>query len=608
MNKKKRDSVGSNYAYIYKELWNYDKRPFFFSFMEVIFRVAAPLGLAVIPSIVIALLEQQVGLASFTKVLILTFAIYGTVAALNGFLTDRNKWQFVAFRCSRLWSILYRKCMTMDYSKFEEEGVREKMQKACNAIGGNHIGVEGFLHKNTELAVDILGIIVYALIITTVHPLIIVLLILLAAIQMLFYKKAVDYEQTRKDDMAKLEVTQYYLGQRGYDTSTGKDARMYHLDQWIRDVFCRKNRELKSIRGSVQSHYYYHDLAMLFLQFLRDGICYGYLIYMLFHGMQAAAFVLYLGVIGGFSNWIANITAVISEIGKQNKMIGEYREFMDMEDEFHHGEGQVLEATEESLDVVFEHVSFHYSEESKNVLEDVSFHIKPGEKLALVGINGAGKTTIVKLLCGFYKPVEGRVLINGKDTRDLNVDEYFKQIAVVFQEAFTLSFTLEENVSGCEKGMERSKVEQAIEKAGLLDKVNSLSKGLDTYLNKELEEDGIQLSGGELQKLMLARAVYKNARFLILDEPTAALDALAESEMYEKYDTILNRKTSLFISHRLASTKFCNTILFLENGKIKEQGTHQELMEQHGSYAQMFEVQSQYYKEGGMQDEETVLA
>jgi ABC-type multidrug transport system fused ATPase/permease subunit len=230
--------------------------------------------------------------------------------------------------------------------------------------------------------------------------------------------------------------------------------------------------------------------------------------------------------------------------------------------------------------------------------------MKEGDKFALVGINGAGKTTIVKLMCGFYQPTEGRILINGIDTRELNIDKYFEQIAVVFQDAFTMSFSIAENISGLNSDtIDRDKIKNVLQKAGLMEKISKLEKGIDTYLNKDMDENGIQLSGGEVQKLMLARALYKEAKLLILDEPTAALDAIAESEMYEKYQSLLKGKTSLFISHRLASTRFCNHILFLENGKIKEEGTHDELLTLDRSYAEMFKVQSQYYKDGGDNNE-----
>ena len=252
------------------------------------------------------------------------------------------------------------------------------------------------------------------------------------------------------------------------------------------------------------------------------------------------------------------------------------------------------------LEICFSHVSFSHPGGDKRILDDVSFTLHAGEHTALVGINGAGKSTIVKLICGLYQPTEGNITINGIPLGSLNPAQYYKAIAAVFQDPFALSFSIAENVS-CSplEETDRNRCREALIRAGLWEKIASLPQKEETYLGKDMADDGITLSGGEMQKLMMARALYKNCHLLLLDEPTAALDAISENKMYETYSTLLKNKTALFISHRLASTRFCDTILFLENGKIKECGTHDELIALGGSYAHMFEVQSQYYQETG---------
>ena len=250
----------------------------------------------------------------------------------------------------------------------------------------------------------------------------------------------------------------------------------------------------------------------------------------------------------------------------------------------------------ESIDIVFDHVSFRYEGAKTDTLHDVSFSMKAGSHMALVGLNGAGKSTIVKLISGLYLPTAGHVYVNGIDTRVLNRRTYMQHEAAVFQDPMIISYTIAENIAFSETPDE-ARIWDAIEAAGLKDKVSSLKDGIHTYLGKDVSENGIYLSGGETQKLLLARALYRHPKFILLDEPTAALDALAESEIYEMYSTILEGKTALFISHRLASTRFCDDIILLENGQIKEQGTHDELMACGGTYAALFEVQSKYYKE-----------
>ena len=315
--------------------------------------------------------------------------------------------------------------------------------------------------------------------------------------------------------------------------------------------------------------------------------------------MTVSGFVLALGAVSGFSSYFNEITSSLSKSvlcldrsgGCGISCICRSRP------------GHMLpfrpEFTEEKpLEICFSHVSFSYPESEKKILDDVSFTLHAGEHTALVGINGAGKSTIVKLICGLYQPTEGQITVNGLSLTDLNPAQYYESIAAVFQEPFALSFFIAENVS-CStlEETDRTRCREALTRAGLWEKIAGLPQKEETYLGKDMTDDGATLSGGEMQKLMMARALYKNCRLLLLDEPTAALDAISENEMYETYSTLLKNKTALFISHRLASTRFCDTILFLENGKIKERGTHDELLALGGSYAHMFEVQSQYYQE-----------
>ena len=242
-------------------------------------------------------------------------------------------------------------------------------------------------------------------------------------------------------------------------------------------------------------------------------------------------------------------------------------------------------------------MSFTYPGSEKPTLKDLNLTIRPGEKIALVGLNGAGKSTLVKLLCGLYRPTSGTIRVGGRSLSSYGREEYFSLIAAVFQDVKLLPLTIAQNVASDNgDGIDRERVKQCLSLAGLGEMAESLPKKEDTPLGRGVLDDGIELSGGERQKVWMARAFYKRAPILILDEPTAALDPLAEQEIYEKYVRMSEGKTSLFISHRLASTRFCDRIWLLENGRVTEQGSHEELMRKKGAYARLFEVQGKYYR------------
>ena len=479
--------------------------------------------------------------------------------------------------------------MRMDYAVLTEQSTLQLVEKATDAVSSNWVGVEGMFRYDVTIFSSFLGLLLYAGLIGSVHPAIVLLLLALSVLQFLSYRRA-----------SAIKLSQRYFQKQSYDTAAGKDVRLYQLGGWIDGVYRQINKRYQKILFHIRSAYFANDLLTLTLQLLRDGICYGFLIYRLAHGtMTVSGFVLALGAVSGFSSYFNEITSSLSKSVLCLEQIRWMRKFLDLPLPAGHMLPFRPEFTEEKpLEICFSHVSFSYPESEKKILDDVSFTLHAGEHTALVGINGAGKSTIVKLICGLYQPTEGQITVNGLSLTDLNPAQYYESIAAVFQEPFALSFFIAENVS-CStlEETDRTRCREALTRAGLWEKIAGLPQKEETYLGKDMTDDGVTLSGGEMQKLMMARALYKNCRLLLLDEPTAALDAISENEMYETYSTLLKNKTALFISHRLASTRFCDTILFLENGKIKERGTHDELLALGGSYAHMFEVQSQYYQE-----------
>ena len=294
-----------------------------------------------------------------------------------------------------------------------------------------------------------------------------------------------------------------------------------------------------------------------------------------------------------------------SILHKQSLDLSIVRQFLEWPEPFCFEDGEPLaKDMNREYEIKLENVSYRYPEAQKDTISKMNLTIHPGEKLAIVGLNGAGKTTLVKLVCGFLDPTEGRVLLNGEDIRKYNRRDYYEVFEAVFQDFSVLEASVAENVAQRVEGIDIPKVWDCLEQAGLTEKIRSLPKQLETKVGRRVFEDGIELSGGQTQRLMLARALYKDSPLIILDEPTAALDPIAENDIYMKYSEMTHGRTSLFISHRLASTRFCDRILFLEHGAIVEEGIHEQLLAANGGYAHLFEVQSQYYKEGDCQDGE----
>jgi ABC-type multidrug transport system fused ATPase/permease subunit len=262
-------------------------------------------------------------------------------------------------------------------------------------------------------------------------------------------------------------------------------------------------------------------------------------------------------------------------------------------------DGEIIETSAHKSPVIeFRSVSFKYPRTKKYVLKNINLTIKTGEHIAIVGENGAGKTTFIKLLCRLYKPTEGEILIDGVNINNYKFDEYIKLLSVVFQDFKMLAFTFKENITFGEQ-CDDEKIMELCRVGGVERRIETAPKKLNTSMYKMFEENGIEPSGGEAQKLAIVRALYKNSPIIILDEPTAALDALAEDRMYRQFDEMIKGRTAIYISHRLASTRFCDNIAIFESGLIVGMGTHDELMEENETYKQMFEMQAQYYKEDG---------
>lgn len=591
-------SVPENMIYLLKVLWRHGRKTFVTMWLHILIAAIVPFIAVLIPSVIISQLMHHSDMISFMKVSGILLLCYGLLQGSVSYLNDYNAFAFIGLRTKQFVRKIYLKRAHMDLMVLEDSENKKLLEDAISAIESNTEGVEGMYHDFITFMTAFLGLILYVITSGGLSVWLVLGLLVLVVIQYMCFVKARNYEDSHRNELNAYLIQARYLNQIAYNTSAGKDIRLFQLQDWIDYKFRSVNKMIAHIKAKDYGAYMLVDTLSIVLDFIRDIACYGFLIFQLMHGMAIDEFVFYLGIISGFSIWFKQAGEAYSKLSSKNMLVNRMMKALQIKNVLHHGDGENIKGKD--ITITFDHVRFHYPNQERFILDDVSFTLHPHEKLALVGVNGAGKSTIVKLILGFYLPSEGSVRINGIDTRNLNVDDIYNYVTGIFQDSVMMSYTIAENVSMNDASLtDMEKVRECLKHTGIWDKICTLSQQENTYIGKDIESNGIQLSGGEMQKLFMARALYRRFHCLLLDEPTAALDALAEKEMYESYQKLTEGKSSLFISHRLSSTRFCDHILVLEQGKIVEEGSHEVLMALQGIYTHMFHVQSKYYEEGG---------
>ena len=444
----------------------------------------------------------------------------------------------------------------------------------------------------------IAGLLIYAGMLSGLSPWILVLIVVSAVVSSLVGAWCNRWDSKNRHKWWALDLKMEYLAQNMSSYQSAKDVHLYSMAPWLRKLYDRELKERMRYTARLMANFYVWGVSYSAAAMICEGASYLYLIYCVCTGqMSAADFVLYVGILIGFTNWCYSLEDCFKSLHEIALYVEEDRKFRGkLAREKEEGKEALVWEKGHIPEIVFRDVTFRYEGAKEPVIKHLNLTMKPGENLALVGLNGAGKTTFIKLLCGFYDPTEGEILVDGVNRSRYTKESWIRCFSGVFQETGLFPLTLRENLMP--EGKEDSRrVKECLELADLKEKLEKLPEGLDTLFGAGVLEGAADFSGGEVQKLMLARALYKQAPFLVLDEPTAALDPLAESELYEKYYRLSKEKTTVFISHRLASTRFCDRILLLENGKVTESGTHRELMEKQGSYAAMYRLQSKYYQQ-----------
>ncbi len=494
--------------------------------------------------------------------------------------------------------------MTMPFIYTEEPDMLDCNQRASQAVGGNYQGVEGMMHVIFDFAGALGAVIAGLSIISTINYKIVILMIFIGLANFFFSNYANRWcKKNVWDPLAPWWRKRWYMDIALGDFSYAKDIRMFGLKKWLTKKFQEVNQIRYGYQKKNEHMWFWVTFASSTFWLLSQIIIYVYLIRCIINKtITIGNFTLYLSATSTFFECVMTMLNSINSFLHNSRYVDDFRSFYDNEklriNLPETTQKKEILKPQKSYEFEFQNVSFKYPRAERYALQNISIKINAGERLAVVGLNGAGKSTFIKLLLRLYEPTEGKILLNGTDIQNYDINSYFDVFAPVFQEVNLFAMTFAENISmKAPDETDKELVKKTIIQSGLEEKLNSLEKGLDTQLLKVIYDDGIDLSGGQKQKLALSRALYKNAPVVVLDEPTAALDAIAESKLYSDFDKLIGGKTSIYISHRLSSTQFCNNVAMFKGGKLIEYGTHDSLIKQNGEYANMFKIQAQYYVE-----------
>ena len=584
-----------NFKYMLSNWLKWDKKSLKFFFLWVPALVLQPLVTAYIPKAMIDAIDNGVTVGDMTVIVALLSLLLTLTIWLDPFMKElvRGGARIVRMRYA---VAAFRKTLTTDYVNIESFEGREKQKRAEAFYNARFSSGADFVEQCAHFLVCVIGVIASSVLLYKVNYFMILLILLTCVCEFFLLKSLRTKQSETTDNYSKLSGKFEYFYKLSKNAEASKDIKLYGFSDYLVKTAADFIYQIEHINAKYTKQSAAISGVRALLNLVRELVAYAYLTYLVLKNrLSVSDFIFCFGIITGFSNWIMNLVFSFMEISRCCTDCALYREFV----EESVSEGKPAVDFGEVRSIEFSNVFFTYPASDTETIRNMSFKVNKGENIAIVGENGAGKTTAIKLLCGLYYPSEGDILINGRSSREFSSDSYFDLFSAVFQDYCFMPMTIAENITA-EQSYDKERLFAAFDKAGITDKINSLSEKENTLMVKDVYKNAADFSGGEKQKLLLAKAVYKNAPVLILDEPTAALDPISENELYLKYNELTEDKISFFISHRLSSTRFCDRILFIKDGAVAESGTHEELMAKKGAYYRMYQTQSMYYREMGV--------
>lgn len=586
-----------NIGWMVKLAWQSGKGAILIAVLTATLEVMLQLAQLYIAPEVLARVERKAPMGEMLATIALFTAALFLIQGLKAYVEENALFPRVDVRRSII-GMLGRKANQTSYPNTLDPDFLRLRDKAYFASEGNSQATEQIWQTLTMLLKNIGGLVVYLTILSHMDPWLLLVVIATCVAGFFVSRYTNNWRYAHRDQEERYYQKKNYLRTKAESVEMAKDIRIFGLQNWLSELLDQIHNLYLDFSLRCERVEVLADITEAVLTMARNGIAYVYLLRMaLRENLPVSEFLLYFTAISTFTTWVMGILQELSTLHKESLDISRVREYLDFAEPFRFEGGENVPAAG-GYELRLENVSYRYPGSEKDIIHRLDLTVRPGEKLAIVGLNGAGKTTLVKLLCGLLDPTEGWVLLNGKDIREFNRRAYYALFSAVFQEFSLLDVTVAENIAQTATDIDYAKVAACAEKAGLTAAIEKLPQGFQTHVGRDVYLDGVLFSGGQTQRLMLARALYKDGPILLLDEPTAALDPIAENDIYQKYSDMTQGKTSLFVSHRLASTRFCDRILYVADGGILEEGTHDSLLAKGGEYARLFEVQSRYYQEG----------
>ncbi len=528
----------------------WDAKLFWYQFTSVIPQMIFTYLSVFLPSYIVSMLQNSIEVSQllyWISLVVIGMSLCNVISSGMEQYLYRNSMNLTLY----YEELIFRKMTRVSYHELEKKETRTLLGNIWNGFRNEYM-IRNSVTSFSALLGAILATGLYGYFVVRIHWSLFLIISISIIMNFLFLKKSRERQGVIHQEIGQPMATVAYVKRHSMERTDGKDIRIYQMQEWFIQKYDNAIKKISDLYGKIHRYYFIRQLGEL--------------------GIQA---------------FLTNIRKMLS-YSEEDEMM----------------EDTLPMDTEKGMEIEFKNVSFRYENAKEDVLKNINLTIHAGEKLAMIGLNGAGKTTMVKLICGFYEPTSGEIWVNGRPKKCYTQKEYIAKVSALFQDSFVFPLSLYENLTSySEERDQDERFKTALIYSGFAPVYEECKEKGKTMLVREVNENATDFSGGEKQKLLFARALYKQSKLLILDEPTATLDPIAENELYLSFGKAAGNNTVIFISHRLSSTRFCDRIILLEGAQILEEGTHEQLMSQKGRYAELFETQSKYYRESGLNSE-----